>query len=125
MTSSRSKKILFVGNLHCEKVTEELLQAAFIPFGDIKSVSIPRDYTPSSSSSSSSNQGSNGGEKRGYGFVQFESEDDAAAAIDNMNGAELFGRVIEVDIARPLKEFRTRAVWEDSAPPEASETPKH
>lgn len=28
---------------------------------------------------------------RGFGFVTFESEDDAAQAIDNMNDAELFG----------------------------------
>ena len=101
---SKSKRTLFVGGIYDEKVTEEILQAAFIPFGDIKSVSIPRDYTKDKNSNSSG--------YRGYGFVEFEDAEDAADAMDNMDGAELFGRTIEVSIARPMKEYLTSGVWE-------------
>ena len=38
---------------------------------------------------------------RGFAFVQFEDRADAADAIDNMNNAELFGRVLRVNIAKP------------------------
>ena len=38
---------------------------------------------------------------RGFAFVQFEERGDAADAIDNMNNAELFGRVLRVNIAKP------------------------
>ena len=41
--NTRNKRTVFVGGLD-DRVTEELLQAAFIPFGDIKSVSIPKDF---------------------------------------------------------------------------------
>ena len=57
------------------KVTEELLHAAFIPFGNIQEVQIPRDFKENTN--------------RGFGFVQFFSEEDAAAAMDNMDGSEL------------------------------------
>jgi len=38
--------LLYVGGLD-ESMSEELLHAAFIPFGDIKSVQIVRDYVAS------------------------------------------------------------------------------
>ncbi|XP_072404259.1 peptidyl-prolyl cis-trans isomerase E isoform X2 [Chiloscyllium punctatum] len=40
---------------------------------------------------------------------------DAAAAIDNMNESELFGRTIRVNLAKPMriKEGSSRAVWSD------------
>jgi peptidyl-prolyl isomerase E (cyclophilin E) len=56
-------------------VTEELLHAAFIPYGNIQEVQIPRDFKENTN--------------RGFGFVQFYSEEDAAAAMDNMDGSEL------------------------------------
>ena len=41
---STNKRVLYVGGLD-EGVTETLLHDAFIPFGEIKSVEIPQDYT--------------------------------------------------------------------------------
>lgn len=38
---------------------------------------------------------------KGYGFVEFEEEEDCDAAIDNMNLAELHGKVIKVTKAKP------------------------
>lgn len=38
---------------------------------------------------------------KGFAFVLFEDEDDAVEAQFNMDGAELHGRVLRVDEARP------------------------
>jgi RNA recognition motif-containing protein len=48
---------------------------------------------------------------RGFAFVEFEEPQDAQAAIDNMHLAELYGKVIKVNLARPirLKEGSMRA----------------
>lgn len=43
---SRKKNILYVGGID-NTVTEELVHAAFIPFGDLKSVQIPKDFAQS------------------------------------------------------------------------------
>ena len=37
----------------------------------------------------------------GFAFVEFELTEDAAAAMENMNDAELYGRVIKVNVAKP------------------------
>ena len=42
----KQQTILYVGGLAAE-VTEEVLHAAFIPFGDIKSIQISKDYVKS------------------------------------------------------------------------------
>lgn len=78
---SNPKTILYVGGLD-ECVNETSLHAAFIPFGDIKDVNIPLDNKT--------------GKHRGFGFVEYEERDDAAAAVDNMHNGELFGRVLKV-----------------------------
>lgn len=38
---------------------------------------------------------------KGFGFVEFELPQDAEAAIDNMHLAELNGKVIKVQLAKP------------------------
>nr|CAG8434160.1 617_t:CDS:2 [Entrophospora candida] len=98
-----SKTTIYVGGLD-DQVNEEILHAAFIPFGDIVEIQIPPDPA-------SHNQ------HRGFGFVEFEEADDAQAAIDNMNLSELYGKVIKVNLARPMKirEGSTRAVWSEDA----------
>ena len=40
---------------------------------------------------------------RGFGFVTFSSAGDAQDAIDNMDMNELQGKVLKVNIARPMK----------------------
>ncbi|VDN05305.1 unnamed protein product [Thelazia callipaeda] len=94
------KRTLYVGGFG-EEVNEKILQAGFLPFGDIVSISIPLDYET--------------GKHRGFGFVEYELAEDAAAAIDNMNDSELFGRTIRCNFARPPKtnERSQRPVWAD------------
>ncbi len=99
------KTTLYVGGLE-ESVNEATLHTAFIPFGDIKDVNIPLDHAT--------------GKHRGFGFVEYEEREDAAAAIDNMHNAELFGRVLRVNYAQPMKikggdkGWSHQAVWADA-----------
>lgn len=74
---SNPKTALYVGGLE-ETITDDVLKAAFIPFGEIKECNIPLDNET--------------GKHRGFGFVEYEEKDDAADAIDNMNNADLYGR---------------------------------
>lgn len=94
------KRTLYVGGFG-EEVDEKVLHAGFLPFGEIVGISIPMDYET--------------GKHRGFGFVEFELTEDAAAAIDNMNDSELFGRTIRCNFARPPKanERSQRPVWAD------------
>lgn len=52
---------------------------------------------------------------RGFAFVEFENADDAAAAMDNMNDSELFGRPIRVNLAKPvrIKDTSSKPVWSE------------
>ncbi|KAI9844367.1 MAG: hypothetical protein M1838_002212 [Thelocarpon superellum] len=103
--ASRLKATLYVGGLD-NAVTAQTLHAAFLPFGEIVDVSLPKPEAPSSTDP-----------HRGFGYVEFEMPDDAKEAIDNMDQSELFGRVIKVAAAKPQKE-RTEglgsktAVWQ-------------
>eukprot|EP00761_Pharyngomonas_kirbyi_P012843 gb/GECH01012870.1/.p1 GENE.gb/GECH01012870.1/~~gb/GECH01012870.1/.p1 ORF type:complete len:150 (+),score=45.29 gb/GECH01012870.1/:1-450(+) len=83
---TQHKRQLYVGGLD-ESVDESVLHSVFIPFGDILNVQLPLD--------------SKTGEKKGFGFVEFELPEDAAAAMENMNKAELYGRTLHVNLARP------------------------
>ena len=102
---SNPKTTLYVGGLE-ESVNEAILHAAFIPFGEVKDVNIPLDHTA--------------GTHRGFGFVEFIDKEDAAAAIDNMHNAELYGRVLRVNYAQPIKikggdkGWSHQPVWADS-----------
>ena len=40
---------------------------------------------------------------RGFGFVTFLEKGDAAAAMDNLHNAELYGRVLTCNYAQPVK----------------------
>ncbi len=44
------------------------------------------------------------GRSKGFGFVEIESDDEATAAIEELNGKDVQGRSIVVNEARPKKE---------------------
>lgn len=50
---------------------------------------------------------------KGYGFIEFEDEEDPPHAIDNMHEAELFGKIIKVQKARKMAGPRNKAIWDD------------
>lgn len=67
-----------------------MLHAAFIPFGELLDVQVPLDPAsracPARPLACAPHR--RGAERnRGFGFVEFEDEDDAAHATENMNGA--------------------------------------
>jgi RNA recognition motif-containing protein len=76
------------------------LHAAFIPFGDIADINLPKpDLAPGQSAPP---PGVSLGH-RGFGYVEFESAEDAAEAIDNMHLSELHGRTVRVAKAKPMR----------------------
>src|SRR5215475_56702 len=80
---------LFVGNLDF-KVTENELQDAFAAYGTVVEANLVTDRTT--------------GRPRGFAFVTMSSPEEAQKAIDGMNGKELGGRALSVNIARPREE---------------------
>ncbi|KAH8590288.1 hypothetical protein B0O99DRAFT_635166 [Bisporella sp. PMI_857] len=102
---ARWKSTVYVGGL-APMVTAASLQAAFLPFGEIADVSLPKPEGPNSTEL-----------HRGFGYVEFEDPEDVKDAIDNMDQAELFGRVIKVNAAKPPKNANEglgskTALWE-------------
>lgn len=102
-------------------VTKATLHDTFIPFGEIINITIPsdKDKAPVQDQQDvpSSGAGGKGGPHRGFGYVEFENEGDAKAAIDNMDQAMLAGRVLSVAQAKPEKKTGVLlgskvAVWE-------------
>jgi hypothetical protein len=103
--ATRLKATVFVGGLD-QAVTQQTLFHAFLPFGDIVEVNLPKPDLPNSNET-----------HRGFGYVEFEAATDAADAIDNMDRSELYGQVIKVAAAKPQKDHTEglgskTAVWE-------------
>src|SRR4051812_441496 len=80
-------KKLYVGNLSFNE-TNESLQEAFGQFGTVTSAQIVMDRET--------------GRSRGFGFV--EMSDGADQAIAGMNGAQLNGRTLTVNEAKPRED---------------------
>ena len=79
-------KNIFVGNLSFNTNEDELRQA-FEPYGQVDRVSIMTDRDT--------------GRSRGFGFVEMASNEDGDKAITALNGAQIGGRTINVNEARP------------------------
>ncbi|GAB4380713.1 MAG: RNA-binding protein [Salibacteraceae bacterium] len=77
---------IFVGNLNYRLGTEELEQR-FAEYGQVDSVKIITDRET--------------GRAKGFGFVEMPNDNEAQAAIDELNGSELMGRAMVVNQARP------------------------
>jgi RNA recognition motif-containing protein len=80
---------LFVGNLSFE-LTENDLQDAFAAHGTVLEANLMMDRAT--------------GRPRGFGFVTMSSPQEAQKAIDAMNGKDLGGRALTVNLARPREE---------------------
>jgi RNA recognition motif-containing protein len=77
---------LYVGNL-AYSVTNEDLEALFSQAGKVESAAVVMDKFS--------------GQSRGFGFVEMADSNEAARAIEEYNQAELKGRAIRVNEARP------------------------
>ena len=77
---------IFVGNLSYQ-TTQEELEAIFGQYGKVERVNIISDRTT--------------GQPRGFAFVEMTDQTEADNAIQQLNGSELRGRSLNVNIARP------------------------
>ena len=80
---------LFVGNLSFE-TTENDLQDAFAAHGTVTETNVMMDRTS--------------GRSRGFGFVTMSTPEEAQKAIAALNGAQLSGRALTVNVAKPREE---------------------
>lgn len=79
---------LYVGGLPFA-TTDEELKDLFAEFGNVASAKVIFDRET--------------GRSKGFGFVEFESDDEGKAAEAAMNGKDVGGRTINVNEARPMK----------------------
>ena len=80
---------LFVGNLSFQ-TTENDLQDAFAAHGTVVEANLMMDRMS--------------GRPRGFGFVTMSTAEEAQKAIEALNGKELGGRALTVNVARPREE---------------------
>jgi cold-inducible RNA-binding protein len=84
---------LYVGNLSYE-TSEEDLRKSFGEFGTVASVAVVMDkYT---------------GKSKGFAFVEMGTKEEAQAAKNGLNGAQLGERTLKVDEARPRPDRGSR-----------------
>ena len=80
---------IYVGNLSYE-VNQEDLNEVFAEYGTVKRVHVPTDRET--------------GRKRGFAFIEMESETDEDKAIQALDGAEWMERTLKVNKARPRED---------------------
>jgi cold-inducible RNA-binding protein len=80
---------LFVGNLSFN-TTESDLSAAFAAFGTVTETNLMKDRET--------------GRPRGFGFITMSSDEEAQKAIEGLNGKDMDGRALTVNIAKPREE---------------------
>ena len=77
---------LYVGNLSYG-TTEDDLRDLFSEFGEVASVAVIKDRET--------------GRSKGFGFVEFSSDDEGSQAVEGTDGKEYQGRALKVNEARP------------------------
>lgn len=83
---------LFVGGL-AFTTTSEGLQEFFAQAGEVVSASVITDRFT--------------GRSRGFAFVEMATMDEATRAVSDLNGRELDGRPLKVELAKPKSEGRS------------------
>jgi len=90
-TSSEQKTTsnkVYVGNLPWS-VDDGKLKELFSEYGEVEEASVVKEKFSHRS--------------KGFGFVTFKAEDSAKTAVSKMNGKEIEGRALKVDIANPME----------------------
>jgi|SRR5581483_5287427 RNA recognition motif-containing protein len=86
---SGNRPRLYVGNLPYQLTVEEL-KDFFAGAGTVTDAAIITDRET--------------GRSKGFGFVEFATEDDATRAQSMFNGAQLRNRTLKVDLAKPRED---------------------
>jgi RNA recognition motif-containing protein len=86
---SLNNKKLFVGSLPWG-VDDAQLSQIFSQAGNVVSAQVVKDRAT--------------GRSRGFGFVEMSTDEEAQNAVTNLNGTEVEGRKIVVNIARPRED---------------------
>ncbi|MEM6286309.1 MAG: RNA-binding protein, partial [Bacteroidota bacterium] len=79
-------KNIYVANLPYSTGDDEL-RATFEAYGTVDKATVIKDRDT--------------GRSRGFGFVEMSNDDEANAAIENLNGSDMGGRPLTVNEARP------------------------
>ncbi|MDJ1176059.1 RNA recognition motif domain-containing protein [Roseofilum capinflatum] len=77
---------VYIGNLSYN-LEEDDVREVFAEYGSVTRVSLPIDRET--------------GRKRGFGFVEMQTEAEEEKAIDELDGAEWMERVLKVNKAKP------------------------
>ena len=77
---------IFVGNLSFD-MTNESLRDEFAAYGDVESADVVTDRVS--------------GRSRGFGFVEMPSQSEAESAIACLNGKDVLGRALTVNVSKP------------------------
>ena len=93
-TNIMSNSKLYVGNMSF-KTSEDELRSAFGQFGSVTDVYVAMDKMT--------------GRPRGFAFVTMGTPEEAKLAAEKMNGADLGGRALTVNEARPKEEGAGRS----------------
>ncbi len=80
---------MFIGSLPWA-VDDNKLREIFSQAGNVVSAQVVKDRET--------------GRSRGFGFVEMSTEEEAQNAVSNLNGADVEGRKIVVNIARPRED---------------------
>jgi RNA recognition motif-containing protein len=80
---------LYVGNLS-KQVTDAQLNELATPYGKPVSANVATERSS--------------GESKGFGFVEFSTEDEARAAITGLDGRDVNGQALKVNEAKPRKD---------------------
>ncbi|MDZ7773464.1 MAG: RNA-binding protein [Balneolaceae bacterium] len=80
---------IYVGNLSYN-ISDDDLRELFEEFGEVDTAKVITDRET--------------GRSKGFGFVEMPDDDDARAAIEELDGDEIDGRTVKVNKARPKEE---------------------
>ncbi len=80
---------IYVGNLSYG-VSDDNLREVFEAYGEVSSAKVITDKYS--------------GRSKGFGFVEMDNDSEAQAAIDQLDGAEIDGRPVRVNEARPRED---------------------
>ena len=92
---------LYVGGL-AYAVTDQELRSLFDQHGNVESATVVKDRETNRS--------------RGFGFVEMSSQEEAEAAIQALNGTDMQGRALTVNLAKPRADRPRDGGYRDRGP---------